>query len=71
MTAWQPIETAPKDGTLVLLGVAGEGFVATGHYVTDARALFPSSVYGPHFFPLHNATHWQPIEPLPPSALAL
>lgn len=61
-TAWRPIETAPKDGTVILLGVAWEplvvvGFWKDGQWVAQ-WTLEPLIGFEP-------VTHWQPIEPLP------
>lgn len=35
MSEWQPIETAPKDGSPVLLGSEGGGWVEQGYYEAD------------------------------------
>ena len=64
---WQPIETAPEDGTRVLLFEAGRK-VCIGEYV-PAHSRHRGwclegwrNFYG-HFF---NPTHWMPL-PLPPN----
>jgi hypothetical protein len=76
MTDWQPIDTAPKDGTRVLICTA-RGFV------TDARwsesACFGGQERDRPGWQMHycdddpwyseateNATHWMPL-PEPPS----
>jgi hypothetical protein len=70
---WQPIETAPRDGT---------DFIAynefTGPYITAAKSIFPIAAPpdGTIRFPMHywhgqkgtwfpEPTHWQPL-PSPP-----
>jgi hypothetical protein len=70
---WQPIETAPKDGTLVLLYFPGgcfsnDGNVCVGFWSTDgsddwfSRECDSNSMTELGDFP----THWMPI-PEPPS----
>lgn len=64
---WQPIETAPKDGTVVL--VCGKN-ARGSYYVTDAKwycgawCLFDCAEDS-HTYPSDYHTHWQPI-PEPP-----
>ncbi len=53
---WRPIESGPKDGTLVLLYRTGTlDAVSTGWF---------SSVFDR--WTTHGATHWQPYEPPAP-----
>jgi hypothetical protein len=73
---WQPISTAPKDGTLVLGAVAGAQIPAiikwvitprSGKWVAGNEDDFDSlddwsDYVASHDFP---ATHWQPL-PSPP-----
>lgn len=69
MSEWQPIETAPKDGTLILL--TGHDYNDTSkprHYVS----AWWSSAYN-HFTyedsevsEIYTATHWRPL-PEPPT----
>lgn len=58
---WQPIETAPKDGTRVLLSTP-TGKVADGAFYQR---------YGVWSWPyvMANPTHWMPM-PAPPAALS-
>ncbi len=74
MSEWQPIETAPRDGTVVLLGRdVGEpwGFVrGYGHFEGKADELISGWLsYGlydpPGNLGLGNPTHWMPL-PAPP-----
>ena len=62
--AWQPIETAPKDGTEIILLLGGHavsgrwlenepGYVGAGWLTLESRESF----YMPHV-----PTHWQPLE---------
>jgi hypothetical protein len=59
---WQPIETAPKDGTWVLVHHAGWSLPEVGHY----------SQYAPVWQTLNHGidpTHWMPLPGNPPAAL--
>ena len=62
---WHPIETAPKDGSLVLVAGVENGGVVTSN-MTVARWLKPygwgSMPFGGLF---EGATHWMPL-PEPP-----
>jgi hypothetical protein len=81
--AWQPIETAPKDGTLIDLwcrsffwNADGERQLSVEFRVADARWMDDGWVNtdgNPHdvFDAFHDAlqiTHWQPL-PAPPAAI--
>jgi hypothetical protein len=57
MTDWQPIETAPKDGTYVLLATP-KGRMADGNFCTK---------YGVWSWPyvMVEPTHWMPMPPRP------
>ena len=66
MSEWQPIETAPKDGTTIDIWVPGHDRVSAFFWpekeiwVYDeeyiSRAFFPDK---PPFFPI-TPTHWMP-----------
>jgi hypothetical protein len=70
LKSWQPMETAPKDGTNVLVcwhdGATASMF-AVGHNLGDGRRWQNTHDW------LHNErswpTHWMPV-PDPPAALA-
>ncbi len=68
---WQPIETAPKDGTLVLAGRFVKGCDHDGHIAVDHwhdRRRNPKDTYD-GFGRFNNtwwpATHWMPLPPPP------
>ena len=71
MGEWQPIESAPKDGTRILLGYFGDaehmsGAIAVGHVFQWERmpkALVASWLYGV------EPTHWASL-PSPPESAA-
>jgi hypothetical protein len=63
MTEWQPIETAPKDGTLVDLWSGLHGNRWTDYSWAAGRWWRYSFGYEPFEF---NPTHWMPI-PSPPT----
>lgn len=70
---WQPIDTAPKDGSLLILweSYEVEPFIgrwndfrsrwvaSTAHYDTDGNACVIDTVYSP------AVTHWMPIPKAP------
>ena len=70
MTDWQPIETAPKDGTNILL-VNRRGLMATGLWMAGIRGrgwflrggTKPDTFFNDH----HGPTHWMPLPPPPRS----
>lgn len=70
MTDWQPIETAPKDGTIFLVfnrGVRGRHIhdVWCGTYLAEKQGLVAAGQFdgAPHLGWL--PTHWMPL-PDPP-----
>lgn len=72
---WQPIETAPRDGRLVLLyrplaHKAGDPVVTIRKSISDTRLVFENTIppgYGGYNFTEGScyATHWMPL-PEPP-----
>ena len=62
-TTWRPIETAPKDGTEVLLNC--DGYFQIGSWCYDESEP-ARTVWACGSFMLHGPTHWMPI-PKPPS----
>lgn len=73
MSEWQPIATAPRDGTRVLL--CWNGHVVCGHWDYDRYAAQPrpywhtdyESIYGRRMTRNTPPTHWQPL-PEPPES---
>ncbi len=66
--AWQPIETAPRDGRRVLVWIAdktytGPAFAKLWFYSTDGRLGGGAEGYNGDW----NITHWMPLPP-PPQA---
>jgi hypothetical protein len=79
MSEWQPIETAPKDGTEVLLAVGG--IVDTGNWQAESPVGLESGVIVDPVLPEGwyglrglcpwdgvQPTHWMPL-PEPPQAV--
>lgn len=70
---WQPIETAPKDGTRILLFVGGS-MIVVGQWDSDRNAAKPKPywdndlryVFGKTHARSVPITHWMPL-PKPPS----
>jgi hypothetical protein len=66
---WQPIETAPRDGTSVLL-INRNGDIAAGLWLSDARGTGwflaggnkPAALFNNH----HGPTHWTRLPAVPP-----
>jgi len=69
MNNWQPIETAPKDGTAIL---AVDELTQDTHAVVYYEELRPGSIYVWHIIDSPTAyrkdrfTHWMPL-PAPPT----
>ncbi len=61
---WEPIDTAPKDGTRVILF-----YPAQGGFSDMGRWNVPSSHYLPHWnngrLNIHEPSHWMPLPPAP------
>lgn len=64
---WQPIETAPKDGTRILLHDANSA--AKRQPINTTVGSWWSDKYRNHWFPDHGfvnkPTHWMPLPELP------
>lgn len=73
MSAWQPIETAPKEGYILVYGGIWQGDWAGGNEppdplisLVDAKTFYhPHGLYYSTW--INNPTHWQPLPP-PPAA---
>lgn len=71
MSEWKPIETAPRDGVMLLVGyddkIANRSGMEENRRVYEARwCERQKSFVARNGFLLHiNATHWQPL-PEPP-----
>lgn len=77
MGEWRPIESAPKDGTPILVGRVGSRFVQKAWWNTDPQVWERDiaacwSVFTPedYYYSVHlldddEPTHWQPL-PTPP-----
>lgn len=63
---WQPIETAPKDGTRLLLArkqrMSGELIVVSGYWNSGGAFHMPHWSTSSNLF---DPTHWMPLPPLP------
>ncbi len=77
MTDWQPIETAPKDGTVILIFRDGVHYIREGsrtvhpaRWMGELDPAYPWQVlcadYGADYLPAaRSITHWMPM-PEPP-----
>jgi hypothetical protein len=61
---WQPISTAPKDGTYVMLGIAGQDGPCMGFWSERTNAWDD----GDYRSYMTGFTHWRPLLPPPPSS---
>lgn len=61
---WQPIETAPRDGTPILLVCKEDGDVIEAHYTPDEGGD-PCWYLDGMAYPTRLFTHWRPL-PKPP-----
>lgn len=68
---WQPIETAPKDGTPIIIGremppwgfVMGVGYYAEIDDVPGCQGWIPTAAFSdpPGVLGLAHPTHWMPL----------
>jgi hypothetical protein len=63
---WRPIESAPEDGTLLLLGNADEGWTTEARFDSERRGWWEINTHWTdaadgQVYP----THWQPLPPPP------
>lgn len=61
MSEWQPIETAPKDGTEVLVYAAEDHYITKAEFFDNHWRELSYEGYGQYLYP----TYWMPI-PDPP-----
>lgn len=64
---WQPIETAPKDGTPILMRLEGFEWPDVGAWFDAGRNGHDYGWWQSHTMPV-RPTHWQPL-PAPPVLL--
>jgi hypothetical protein len=64
MSEWQPIETAPKDGTPVFIAWAGTNFHPMVAHAEDGvwGYLMPDLAF---YHASRPPTHWMPLPPPP------
>jgi hypothetical protein len=73
MRLWQPIETAPKDGTKIMLycprlGVCGPGHWEVQRYLRRPKPFWShwgETIWGIQWLRADQPTHWMPL-PEPP-----
>ena len=63
MSDWKPIDTAPKDGTEIILGVFSDSFVDAT--VMNSRWIDgeEKGCYWLDWHGMPRPTHWQPLNP--------
>ena len=68
MSAWQPIETAPKDGSEILLFARGNReFIGVGQWAKGATIPGTLDVCDMWFWSFTiRPTHWMPLPSVPP-----
>lgn len=66
-TEWQPIETAPKDGTWILIASLANMDIGhwDDHWIDGAWLRFQTAEYDNDGAEIRGPTHWQPL-PAPP-----
>jgi len=67
MSEWQPIETAPRDGTELLAWWPGPGMglPAIGWQITNWGRIAGSGMWFAHSLVGKQPTHWMPLPPPP------
>jgi hypothetical protein len=66
-SAWQPIETAPTDGTSVLIGESDRGSCGEAYFEKEERRWYWANT-APHDYPEPREpfpTHWMPMPQAP------
>lgn len=63
MSEWQPIETAPRDGTPILVGCVGRGVLIATWY--ERMKCFSEAITGTDLWGAKTPTHWMPLPPPP------
>ncbi len=73
---WQPIETAPRDGTEVLLALKGKHRACLGYWIDSEDVRYGKSVRKRQLWSVESMwilhgdepepTHWMPLPELPP-----
>lgn len=66
-SAWQPIETAPKDGKRILAWLGPYYDACILRWASDADAERDAWIDYDHFAPDPQPTHWMPLPALPSS----
>lgn len=65
-TAWQPIETAPKDGTGILLfNPYEDAWIAVGRHMDHIHPDFHYGWNVDHWIDDSKTTHWRPLPAAP------
>ena len=64
-TQWRPIETAPKDGTVIVAHDWHRGCGIYGHDETQLVSFKDGEWFGKDSYEIHYPTHWMPL-PKPP-----
>jgi hypothetical protein len=63
MSEWQPIESAPRDGTEFVMLDANVKTATVGHWMEDVDWMDFGKE--PRWFPLATPTHWMPLPEMP------
>lgn len=71
MSEWQLIESAPKDGTRILVWI-DPGYITVGYWLTDSHKDRPKPFWGHELCGSRTSrarkyppTHWQPLPASP------